>query len=84
MDHSTQSEVRKVWPIDLRGLILVFVLLSVLATLANSLVMAYRVQRDALITHALHPIALTQQKWPPVLVNSYALHISSLISAPQS
>lgn len=53
MDHSTQSEVRKVWPIDLRGLILVFVLLSVLATLANSLVMAYRVQRDALITHAL-------------------------------
>ncbi|MFJ4542874.1 diguanylate cyclase [Pseudomonas sp. NPDC088885] len=36
-------------PIDLRGLILLFVLLSVVATLCNSLYVAYRVQRDALI-----------------------------------
>lgn len=41
------------WPMDLRSLILGLVLLSVLATLANSLTMAYRVQRDALIEHAL-------------------------------
>ncbi len=41
------------WPVDLRTLILGFALLSVLATLANSLVTAYRVQRDALIEHAL-------------------------------
>jgi len=41
------------WPLDLRWLILGLVLLSVLATLANSLTMAYRVQRDALIEHAL-------------------------------
>lgn len=41
------------WPLDLRALILGFALLSVLATLANSLVMAYRVQRDALIDHSL-------------------------------
>lgn len=41
------------WPLDLRTLILGLALVSVLATLANSLVMAYRVQRDALIEHAL-------------------------------
>lgn len=41
------------WPLDLRSLILGLVLLSVLATLANSLIVAYRVQRDALIEHAL-------------------------------
>lgn len=41
------------WPLDIRWLILGLVLLSVLATLANSLTMAYRVQRDALIEHAL-------------------------------
>lgn len=35
--------------ITLRGLILVFVLLTTLATLCNSLFVAYRVQRDALI-----------------------------------
>ncbi|MFI8393751.1 diguanylate cyclase [Pseudomonas sp. NPDC078863] len=39
--------------LNLRGLILSLVLLSVLATLGNSLVTAYRVQRDALIDHAL-------------------------------
>ncbi|WP_152224334.1 diguanylate cyclase [Pseudomonas sp. SCB32] len=39
--------------ITLRGLILVFVLLSTLATLCNSLFVAYRVQRDALIHSAL-------------------------------
>ncbi|MDA8485465.1 sensor domain-containing diguanylate cyclase [Pseudomonas resinovorans] len=40
-------------PLDLRGLILFFVVLSVLATLCNSLIVAYRVQRDALIHSAL-------------------------------
>lgn len=40
-------------PIDLRGLILVFVLLSVVATLCNSLYVAYRVQREALIHSTL-------------------------------
>lgn len=39
--------------IDLRWLILALVLLSVLATLCNSLVVAYKVQRDALIHHTL-------------------------------
>ncbi|MGH8465515.1 MAG: sensor domain-containing diguanylate cyclase, partial [Pseudomonas sp.] len=39
--------------ISLRGLILVFVLLAVVATLCNSLFVAYEVQRDALITSAL-------------------------------
>ncbi|MFJ2982597.1 MULTISPECIES: diguanylate cyclase [unclassified Pseudomonas] len=38
---------------DLRLLILGLVLLAVLATFANSLVTAYRVQREALIEHAL-------------------------------
>lgn len=43
--------MKRLWPlpIDLRALILFFVLLSVLATLCNSLIVAYRVQRDALI-----------------------------------
>ncbi|TDF86184.1 diguanylate cyclase [Pseudomonas sp. H9] len=40
-------------PINLRGLIFFVVLLSVLATLANGLIVAYRVQRDALIHSAL-------------------------------
>lgn len=40
-------------PIDLRGLILFFVLISVFATLCNSLVVSYRVQRDALVHSAL-------------------------------
>ncbi len=40
-------------PIDLRGLILLFVLLSVVATLCNSLYVAYRVQREALINSTL-------------------------------
>ena len=39
-------------PVSLRGLILFVVLASVMATLCNSLVVAYRVQRDAL-THAV-------------------------------
>jgi hypothetical protein len=43
--------MKRLWPLplDLRALILFFVLLSVLATLCNSLIVAYRVQRDALI-----------------------------------
>ena len=39
--------------IGLRGLILIFVLLAVLATLCNSLIVAYGVQRDALVHFAL-------------------------------
>ncbi|VVO57482.1 sensor domain-containing diguanylate cyclase [Pseudomonas fluorescens] len=39
--------------LDLRWLILTLVVLSVLATLGNSLITAYRVQRDALVEHAL-------------------------------
>lgn len=39
--------------IGLRGLILIFVLLAVLATLCNSLIVAYGVQRDALMHSAL-------------------------------
>jgi len=37
------------WRLDLRSLMLAFALFSALATLANSLVVAYGVQRDALI-----------------------------------
>ncbi|MDH1548444.1 MULTISPECIES: sensor domain-containing diguanylate cyclase [Pseudomonas] len=44
---------RKVDRLHLRWLILIFVMVSVLATLANSLITAYRVQQDALIEHAL-------------------------------
>ncbi|MBM7060255.1 GGDEF domain-containing protein [Pseudomonas sp. UL073] len=40
-------------PIGLRGLILAFALLAALATLCNSLVVAYTVQRDALIHSTL-------------------------------
>lgn len=40
-------------PINLRGLIFFVVILSVLATLANGLIVAYRIQRDALIHSAL-------------------------------
>lgn len=40
-------------PIDLRGLIFFLVLLSVLATLANGLIIAYRIQRDALVHSTL-------------------------------
>ncbi|HEX4549811.1 sensor domain-containing diguanylate cyclase [Pseudomonas sp.] len=39
--------------IGLRGLFLIFVLLAVLGTLCNSLIVAYTVQRDALIHSAL-------------------------------
>lgn len=39
--------------IGLRGLILIFVLLAVFATLCNSLIIAYGVQRDALVHSAL-------------------------------
>lgn len=39
--------------LSLRWLILFLVLLSVAATLSNSLITAYRVQRDALVAHAL-------------------------------
>lgn len=46
-------KLRKPFPVDLRGLILLFVLLSVLATLCNSLFVAYRVQRQALINSTL-------------------------------
>jgi diguanylate cyclase (GGDEF)-like protein len=41
------------FPIDLRGLILFFVLLSVVGTLCNSLYVAYRVQRQSLIHSTL-------------------------------
>lgn len=40
-------------PIDLRGLIFFVVVVSVLATLANGLIVAYRIQRDALTHSAL-------------------------------
>jgi diguanylate cyclase (GGDEF)-like protein len=40
-------------PIGLRGLILILVLLAVFATLCNSLIVAYGVQRDALVHSAL-------------------------------
>ncbi|MBH3428923.1 sensor domain-containing diguanylate cyclase [Pseudomonas alkylphenolica] len=40
-------------PINLRGLIFFVVILSVLATLANGLIVAYRIQRDALIHSTL-------------------------------
>lgn len=40
-------------PINLRGLIFFVVILSVLATLANGLIVAYRIQRDALIQSSL-------------------------------
>lgn len=43
----------KVWSLDLRALILIFALLSALATLANTLATAYRVQREALIDTTL-------------------------------
>ncbi|KAB0495281.1 sensor domain-containing diguanylate cyclase [Pseudomonas vancouverensis] len=43
--------MKRFWPLplDLRALILLFVLLSVLATLCNNFIVAYRIQRDALI-----------------------------------
>lgn len=41
------------FPIGLRGLMLTFVLIAVLSTLANCLLVAYTVQRDALIHSAL-------------------------------
>ncbi|WP_085726284.1 sensor domain-containing diguanylate cyclase [Pseudomonas sp. R37(2017)] len=46
------SRINASW-IGLRGLILIFVLLAVLATLCNSLFVAYGVQRDALVHSAL-------------------------------
>lgn len=41
------------WRLDLRSLMLAFALFAALATLANSLVVAYGVQRDALISETL-------------------------------
>ena len=55
-DSSTDENVSMRQPaviLGLRWLIFTLVLLSVLATLGNSLITAYRVQRDALIDHAL-------------------------------
>ncbi|HDS1679802.1 TPA: PDC sensor domain-containing protein [Pseudomonas putida] len=56
-DQQSQTEEQVVSPrlkvLDLRLLILGLVLLAVLATLANALATAYRVQREALIEHAL-------------------------------
>ncbi|MEN5241134.1 sensor domain-containing diguanylate cyclase [Pseudomonas atacamensis] len=49
----TLGATQPVTALNLRWLILSLVLLSVLATLGNSLVTAYRVQRDALVDHAL-------------------------------
>lgn len=51
--NDTQAGGPRVKILDLRLLILGLVLLAVLATLGNALVTAYRVQRDALIEHAL-------------------------------
>jgi len=47
--------MKRFWPqlLDLRALVLLFVLLSVLATVCNSLIVAYRIQRDALIDSTL-------------------------------
>ncbi|MDP9654776.1 UNVERIFIED_ORG: diguanylate cyclase (GGDEF)-like protein [Pseudomonas putida] len=47
--QGSRARLSRPLPIDLRGLILFFVLLSVLATLCNSLYVAYRVQRQSLI-----------------------------------
>ena len=55
-DSSTDENVSMRQPaviLGLRWLIFTLVLLSVLATLGNSLITAYRVQRDALMDHAL-------------------------------
>ncbi|MBP2271682.1 diguanylate cyclase (GGDEF)-like protein [Pseudomonas sp. BP6] len=56
-EQQSQTEEQVVSPrlkvLDLRLLILGLVLLAVLATLANALATAYRVQREALIEHAL-------------------------------
>lgn len=49
-DHKKSS---RPLPVNLRGLILFIVLVSIMATLCNSLVVAYRVQRDALIHFTL-------------------------------
>jgi diguanylate cyclase (GGDEF)-like protein len=48
-EQGNRAKLSRPLPIDLRGLILFFVLLSVLATLCNSLYVAYRVQRQSLI-----------------------------------
>lgn len=63
--------MKRLWPLplDLRALILFFVLLSVLATLCNSFIVAYRVQRDALIHSTLESN------------NAYAAKLASSIGA---
>jgi diguanylate cyclase (GGDEF)-like protein len=63
--------MKRFWtrPFDLRTLILFFVLLSVLATLCNALIVAYRVQREALIHSALEANA------------AYAAKVASSIGA---
>ncbi len=53
MEKPTRSQRLKAFRPDLRWLILGFVLLSVLATLGNSLIVANLVQRDTLIEQAL-------------------------------
>ena len=63
-------------PIDLRGLIFFVVVLSVLATLANGLIVAYRVQRDALINSALEANSAYAAK--------VASSIGDLLTASQS
>jgi len=55
-------------PIDLRGLIISFVLLAVLITLVSSFIVAYRVQREALIDSTLEANA------------AYAAKVASSIS----
>ncbi|AXM94461.1 diguanylate cyclase [Pseudomonas plecoglossicida] len=47
--------MKRIWPLllDLRALVLLFVLLSGLATVCNSLIVAYRIQRDALVDSTL-------------------------------
>ncbi|VVP54831.1 hypothetical protein [Pseudomonas fluorescens] len=55
-------------PIDLRGLIIFFVLLAVLMTLVSSFIVAYRVQRDALVHSTLEANA------------AYAAKVASSIS----
>jgi hypothetical protein len=52
-NNETLEATQPMTALSLRWLILSLVLLSVLATLGYSLVTAYRVQRDALVDHAL-------------------------------
>ncbi|MFK8328641.1 sensor domain-containing diguanylate cyclase [Pseudomonas sp. BJa5] len=63
-------------PIDLRGLIFFVVVLSVVATLANGLIVAYRIQRDALIHSTLQANGAYAAK--------VALSIGDFLNAAQS